>query len=58
VARTRTQHVTMSFVVEKKQLQRLDAVAARQRRSRSFVVRDFIDRELARYEAAQEAAPR
>ena len=42
--------VVTSVVLERQQLARLDAVAGRERRSRSFLVRDAIDRELQRHQ--------
>ena len=46
----RSGFVVTSVVVDREQLERLDAVAARERRSRSFLIRDAIAHELARYE--------
>jgi predicted transcriptional regulator len=46
--------VVTSVTLEPAQLAWLDAVAARERRSRSFLVRDAIAREINRHEHATE----
>jgi predicted transcriptional regulator len=46
--------VVTSVTLEPAQLAWLDAVAARERRSRSFLVRDAIAREINRHEQATE----
>jgi predicted transcriptional regulator len=43
----------VSFAVGREQLARLAMVAARERRSKSFIVRDALDRELERRDAAR-----
>jgi metal-responsive CopG/Arc/MetJ family transcriptional regulator len=42
--------IVRGITFERAQLVRLDAVAARERRSRSYLVRDAVDEALARYE--------
>jgi predicted transcriptional regulator len=49
--------VVTSVVLERQQLGRLDAIAARERRSRSFLVRDAIEHEIDRYEQSATEGP-
>lgn len=46
----RSDLVVTSFVVDRTQVERLSVVAARERRSRSFLVRMALDRALTRFE--------
>ena len=48
--------VTTSVMLGRGQLRRLAALAARQRRSRSFVLRDLLDAALARRSSEPERA--
>ena len=50
--------IVVSFSLEAAQMERLAAVAARERRSRSFVVGDALEDLLLRYERQHAAAQR